>query len=313
MKYRKSLGQHILHDYVILKKIADALGNINDETIVEIGGGTGNLTGILSQSKKLRINNLITASQCVQQSISSGESKRLFAKRLIVYEIDKNLADNLRIKFPNAEIINKDFLEADLGQYKNNYLLIGNIPYFITGRIFRKILTLENYPKIAVLTIAKEQGGRFLGINPRKSVSKSALIREYGNFWSNWLKVWAKIEKICTIKAGSFSPPPQIDSIAIKISFYKKPLVAEPENFAKFLKILFNRPKQTIYNNLKSEPIAAYTVIGSDLRNFEKIKKLRPHQLTFDQILELYKYGCRVSVSRLINSNSSFNCFDRPF
>ena len=301
MFYKKSLGQHILHGEGILKKIAGALGDIGDEIVVEIGGGTGNLTGFL-------VNNIFlhtTFSQSSQSVRSSGEpllishpadssltlgdqSRRGYeacpqksciqknTKKLMVYELDNDLAELLKGKFPDAEIKNENFLQADLAQFKNNYLLIGNIPYFITGQILRKVFTLENYPKIAVFTISKEQGEKFLSV-------RSAQGKVSGSFWSNWIKVWGKVEKVCTIKASSFFPPPKIDSIAIKINFYKKPIISEPENFVKFLKIIFNRPKQTTVNNLKG----AYGNEG--VKKFiEELGTLRPHQLTFEQVLKLY-------------------------
>lgn len=243
MKLKKSLGQHVLINQRLLQKITLSLGEIKDRPVVEIGGGTGQLSQFL-----------------------------LPAKKLIVYEIAENLAALLREKFPKIEVINQDFLQAELEKFKHNYLLIGNIPYFLTGRILRKVLREQNYPKAAVLTLQKEYGEKMLG-------------RPKPNFWSNWLKVWGEISKVCSIKAKNFLPAPQVDSIAIKIEFFRRPLLDEPENFAKFLKTVFRQPKRTVRNNLKHR-FNSFSL--SDQTAIKAIENLRPHQLNFQQIFELY-------------------------
>lgn len=276
MRLQKALGQHLLTNPSILKRLVAALGDIKDETVVEIGGGTGNLTQFLEKA--------INLSEA-HSGGGSGDKERLIAKKLIIYELDKNLSHILQQKFPVAEIRNEDFLKADLRQYHHHYLLIGNIPYFLTGRILRKVLREENYPKAAVLTLSKEQGEKLL--SPRKSAFGPRKVR--GNFWSNWLQIWGETSKICTIKATNFFPAPKVDSIAIKIAFYKEPLVADPEDFVKFLKVLFRRPKQTIFNNLKNGFTQISTQINIDTEISRKTLNLRPHQLSFEEVLELYK------------------------
>jgi 16S rRNA (adenine1518-N6/adenine1519-N6)-dimethyltransferase len=137
--FNKNLGQNFLKNRLFLKEIANNLNIEEDDTLVEIGGGHGELTKFL-----------------------------LKAKKLIVYEIDKNLANFLKERFanfPNVEIINEDFLKADLKKFNHQYKLVGNIPYRITGLIFRKVLTLENFPRVFVLTLQKEVGEKILKQN----------------------------------------------------------------------------------------------------------------------------------------------------
>jgi 16S rRNA (adenine1518-N6/adenine1519-N6)-dimethyltransferase len=236
MRVKKFLGQHFLKNKKILKFLANSLGDIKNKIVVEIGGGHGELTQFLYKKCKL-----------------------------FVYEIDKELVEILKEKFPDAEIINEDFLKAGLEKFKHNYYLIGNIPYYLTGKILRKIFDIKNYPKVAVLTLQKEYGKKILGL-PHK------------NFLSIWVSIWCKPEKLFIIKRKCFYPEPKVDSIALKFIFYKKPKIDHPGNFEKFLKILFKNPKRTIYNNLKGK-----------IKDLEIDKNLRPHQLSFEDILKLYK------------------------
>jgi len=237
-KKTKKLGQVFLKNKKILRDLASSLGDINNEIVVEIGGEHGELSQFLTNAKKL-----------------------------IIYEIDKKLAEILKNKFPQAIIKNENFLNADLSIFENDFLLIGNIPYSITGKIIKKIFTLEEHPKLAVLTLQKEYGEKLLG-------------SDGNNFLYSWIKIWCEPQKLFIIKKKNFFPTPKVDSIAIKFTFLKKPLVEDFKNFEFFLKNLFKYPNRNILNNLK------------DLKFIEKINEKilykKPHQLSFEEILEIF-------------------------
>jgi 16S rRNA (adenine1518-N6/adenine1519-N6)-dimethyltransferase len=237
-KSKVNLGQNFLKNRLFLKEIANNLNIQENDMLVEIGGGHGELTQFL-----------------------------LKAKKLIVYEVDKNLANFLKERFsnfPNVEIINEDFLKADLKKFNHQYKLVGNIPYRITGLIFRKVLTLENFPQVFVLTLQKEVGEKILKQN---------------SFLSFWLKIWGKVEKIDFVKNKYFFPQPKVDSMILKINFYQKPLVDDPEKFAKFLKQLFRQPKKMLKNNINLP------------QEFNHLANFRPHQLSLEDILALYNFN----------------------
>ncbi|GIW68037.1 MAG: ribosomal RNA small subunit methyltransferase A [Candidatus Parcubacteria bacterium] len=233
---KKALGQNFLKNRLFLKEISNNLTIKAEDIIIEIGGGHGELTQFL-----------------------------LKAKKLIVYEIDKNLAEILKNKFKNfqnVEIVNENFLKADLKKFNHQYKLVGNIPYRITGLILRKILTLDNFPQVFVFTLQKEVGEKILANN---------------NFLSHWIKIWGKVEKIDFIKNKYFWPQPKVDSVTLKIKFYSQPLVKEPEAFAQFLRSFFKHPRRMLKNNL-------------DLpQNFNHLANLRPHQVSFEKIIEIYQ------------------------
>lgn len=241
MFQKKSLGQHFLTQQHTLQKIAAALGDISQNTVAEIGPGAGSLTQYL-----------------------------IGAQKLIAYEVDDRLIGELKEKYPTAHIEHQDFLDADLKQFNHNYLLIGNIPYFLTGLIMRKVFEIENYPKSAVFLVQKEYAEKMMGY-------------PHQNFFSNWMQVWGKVSKLFVVKAGEFSPPPKVDSAVVRIDFYEKPIFDDPEKFAKFLKILFIRPRRTILNNLKG------SCAGFDENLIKGLEKKRPHELSFTDITNIYR------------------------
>lgn len=232
MHKKPRFSQHFLISQKFLHKISNALEISPQDIIVEIGGGHGELTKFLLQAKKI-----------------------------IVYEIDPKLAKYLKEIIPKIEVRQINFLQANLAKFNHNYKLAGNIPYAITGKIFRKILQQENYPKILVFTLQKEVAEKMLGI-PKE------------NFWSNWLKIWGKVEKIVKIPAKYFKPKPKVDSLVIKISFFEKPLVKNPEKFAKFLKQIFAYPNKKLKNQLIKVPA--------------KYQMKRPFELSFQEILDIF-------------------------
>ena len=107
----KKFGQHFLSDPSILAAIVDALAPTRGDTVVEIGPGRGSLTSILASR----------------------------TDRLIAIEIDRALAAQLRNTYagkPNVVIVEGDVLDIDIpGLAGSDYLLIGNVPYYITTPI----------------------------------------------------------------------------------------------------------------------------------------------------------------------------------
>ena len=124
----------------------------------------------------------------------------------------------------------------------------------------------------------------------QKEYAEKMIGYPHQNFFSNWVHVWGKVSKICLVKAGEFSPPPKVDSAVVRIDFYEKPIFDDPEKFAKFLKILFIRPRRTILNNLKSSYVTfdENLIIHSELAEWKGIEKKRPHELSFQEIVDTY-------------------------
>lgn len=181
MQPKKSLGQNFLRDPKILKKIADFARIDKGDTVVEVGPGEGTLTSLLLNQ----------------------------AGKVIAIEKDEELAVLLKEKFREEildgklEIIVEDILNYELRIM--NYVLVGNIPYNITGALFRRFLERTNPPKSITFVIQREVAERILARDGKESIL-SISIKAYG-----------KPEYGGLIKAGSFYPAPKVDSAIISI------------------------------------------------------------------------------------------------
>ena len=154
LQNNKSLGQHWLKDRLMLDEIADEALLFDDTGTVlktqpeclEIGPGLGTLTSSLL--------------------------KRF--PKVTAVEFDPKLAHNLPNSFPgkNLEVINEDFLKFDFKKLPKNYVVAGNIPYYITKPIILKLLEAEPKPKKIVLLIQKEVAKQGFS-NPRKKLIKN--------------------------------------------------------------------------------------------------------------------------------------------
>ena len=135
---KKGLGQNLLTDEACLNRIVEAAGISKDDTVIEIGTGTGILT--MELAKK--------------------------AKKVITFEIDKRIVEIAREYLKdcaNVEIINEDFLKADPASYTLYpcpLKFVANVPYYITTPIIEKMLELSF--SSAILTVQREFAQRMV-------------------------------------------------------------------------------------------------------------------------------------------------------
>lgn len=190
MKNKKSLGQHWLKNRAILDEIADLSAVPGVETCLEIGPGLGTLTSSLL---------------------------RRFS-RVVAIEFDTNLATNLPKSFPgkNLQVINDDILSIDLEKAIQNspYVVAGNIPYYITSPIIRKLLEAPVKPAKIVLLIQKEVAER--------------IAAEPGDYSLLALAVQnlAEVELGPLVPAAEFTPPPKVDSQVIVLTPLSEPQIS---------------------------------------------------------------------------------------
>jgi 16S rRNA (adenine1518-N6/adenine1519-N6)-dimethyltransferase len=191
---RKSLGQHFLSDRRILARIADSLQLKGDETVLEIGPGRGALTDLLAER----------------------------AGRLIAIEYDRALAAMLRERYArrsNVLVAEADVLEVSLGDLAAGpYVLVGNVPYYITTPILFHALAPPRAQR-AVYLVQREVAQR---------LSARPGTKEYGALTVNVAAV-ARAETLFGVPAGAFSPPPKVESAVVRITPLAEPLVSPEE------------------------------------------------------------------------------------
>jgi 16S rRNA (adenine1518-N6/adenine1519-N6)-dimethyltransferase len=196
---RKSLGQHFLSDPAILRRIADALQATGTETIVEIGPGRGALTAQLLPR----------------------------ARQLVAIEYDRALAARLREQFAGDQrlrVVEADVLEAPLADVArtDDFLLAGNVPYYITTPILFHALHRPRARR-AVFLVQKEVADRLVA---------SPGSRAYGALSAN-VQAVANVSRLFRVSAGAFHPPPRVDSAVVRVEPRPDPVIT-PEEEARF-------------------------------------------------------------------------------
>ena len=119
---KKKFGQNFLTDRSIVEKIILSAGDIENKSIIEIGGGSGNLTKYLLKAKP---------------------------KKLLVIEIDKDYNNILNKVLENSSVetklISDDVLNTDIYSYFSEPpVIFGNLPYNISTKILARLLTEKN-------------------------------------------------------------------------------------------------------------------------------------------------------------------------
>ena len=190
IKPKKSLGQNFLIDKNIIRYIADIAEINENDTLLEIGPGTGNLT------KQLLL-------------------KR--PKKIIVVEKDKNLSKELKNNFENQiQILNEDILKIDEEILsKEKMIFFGNLPYNISSQILIKWIKLKNLNSICkkfILMFQKEVADRIISKFNSQNYSRISIL-------SSWR---LEIKKVKEISPNSFYPKPKVKSCLLLLEPKKK-------------------------------------------------------------------------------------------
>lgn len=224
--FKKSLGQNFLIDVNIIQKIIDA-SDIGENTgIIEIGPGMGSLTEQLAKK----------------------------AKKVVAFEIDQRLIPVLKDTmgpYENVEIINEDILKADIAHYVtehladcDNIMVVANLPYYITTPILlnlmQQTLPIDGY----VVMMQKEVGERLNAQVGTKAYGSLSIVTQY----------YTETSKVLTVPKTVFLPPPNVDSIVVKLMKRQTPEVDidDEDRFFKMTKAAFSQRRKTISNNYQS-------------------------------------------------------------
>ena len=254
IKAKKSLGQNFLEDENIIRKIISTT-EIKNETILEVGPGTGNLTKYILKNNP---------------------------KEFFVIEKDNNLTSILEQKFKNQlKMINDDILQIDEKKItKDKLIVFGNLPYNISTEILCKwILDLNDdqfWFKSLILMFQKEVADRIISKINSSNYGRLSIL-------ANWK---LKIEKVFDIKPSCFYPKPKVDSSLLifrpKKNFFR---IKNPKNLEKITRIFFNQRRKMIkkpYNFIFNGNLDIQERLNLDL-------SLRPQNLDFETYYNLAK------------------------
>jgi 16S rRNA (adenine1518-N6/adenine1519-N6)-dimethyltransferase len=268
-QHKPKLGQHFLVSEEYARRIAEAVGDTSQSTVLEIGPGRGIITSLLAKQ----------------------------ARRLIAVELDRVMAAQLRLKFGmarNVEIIEADILAVDLDSLfgpkpglgrpgmelkLEAVKVVGNLPYYITSDILLRLFEFSKYFESIVIMVQREVADR-IAAKPGGS--------EYGML-SATAQLYARVEKLFTLPPGAFEPPPKVHSAVLRLMIapQQEKLGVAGDGFIDFLRLSFGQKRKTLWNNLKGKYPEA------DLRRALAIARVkataRAETLTLKESAELFR------------------------
>ncbi|ARD76101.1 16S rRNA (adenine(1518)-N(6)/adenine(1519)-N(6))-dimethyltransferase RsmA [Staphylococcus xylosus] len=224
--FKKSLGQNFLIDVNIIHNIIEASDIDADTGVIEIGPGMGSLTEQLAKN----------------------------AKEVVAFEIDQRLIPVLKDTmgpYDNVTVINEDILKADIAHYVAEHfskckkiMVVANLPYYITTPILLNLmqqsLPIDGY----VVMMQKEVGERLNAEVGTKAYGSLSIVAQY----------YTETSKVLTVPKAVFLPPPNVDSIVVKLMKRDTPIVTvdDEDKFFKMTKAAFSQRRKTINNNYQS-------------------------------------------------------------
>jgi 16S rRNA (adenine1518-N6/adenine1519-N6)-dimethyltransferase len=232
---KPKLGQNFLVDENACVRIADALGDARERTVVEIGPGHGAITQLL-------------AARC---------------KRLHCIEFDPALARELEFRFRNdahvavhhADVLTSDFAAMLGGAASLD--VVGNLPYYITSEILLRLFAAARAGVVAraVLMMQREVAER---------IAAAPGASEYGAL-SAATQMHARVTNLFTLPPSAFEPPPEVYSTVLRLEFAPRfaELGVDFEGFNRLLRASFAQKRKTLANNLRAAGYSAEQVAAA--------------------------------------------------
>lgn len=213
----KGLGQNFLQDPAILEKITSLADIQPGDSVLEIGPGLGSLTRHLAAA----------------------------ARTVTAVELDDSLLPVLQSvlqPWPNVRLVHGDILNFPPASLVDteDYLVVANVPYYITSAIFRHLLETNPRPRRIVLTIQKEVARRICAAPGEMSLLALSV------------QVYGTPRIAATLPAGAFYPPPKVDSALIRVDVSPRPAipVESLNTFFALAKAGFSQKRKTLRNSL---------------------------------------------------------------
>ncbi len=222
LKFHKEFGQNFLTNRMVVEDIADACCEGRSKTILEIGPGIGVLTAELAR----RYDNVIAL------------------------EIDRGLIPVLAYtldEFSNVTVINEDVMKADIATilapyFEGGISVCANLPYYITTPILMKLLESGLPFDYITIMIQSEVAARLCAAPGSKDCGAITTVLSY----------YGEAERLFTVSAGNFMPPPKVNSAVVRIKLYKdRPYKPKSEDiFFRTVKAAFEQRRKTLPNAL---------------------------------------------------------------
>jgi 16S rRNA (adenine1518-N6/adenine1519-N6)-dimethyltransferase len=251
---KKGLGQNFLVDPETLRKIIQVADIPPGALVLEVGPGLGSLTRGLAQ----------------------------VARKVVAVELDSGLLPLLERElagYQNVEVVQGDILEIDPPQLMGaaGYLVVANIPYYITSALIRHLLSPEIKPVRIVLTVQKEVADRICATPGDLSLLALSV------------QVYGEAKKVLRISAGAFYPVPKVDSCVVRVDLYPQPVIAieQLDVFFKLARAGFTQKRKTLRNSLSAGLHQSLDCVSKLLLSVEIDPRRRAETLNLSEWKEL--------------------------
>ncbi len=252
---KKKFGQNFLTDQSIVERIVFHAGNLENKSILEIGGGSGNLTKHLLKAKP---------------------------KKLFVIEVDKDyseiLSKVLESNTTETRLISKDILKTEVFScFSEPPVIFGNLPYNISTKILAKLLTEANgentWDKLLLM----------FQLEVAKRIVAKPNTKEYGRL-SLFSQFYSSPSLEFQISKNAFFPVPKVESALVKFQNNNKNRInCNTVLFQDIIRKSFQSRRKMLKNTLKN----SYGVISDEMKICEISENSRPENITLKQFCEL--------------------------
>ncbi len=255
IELKHGLGQNFLIDPSVRDALAEAADITPDDEVLEVGAGVGTLTVALAPK----------------------------SRRLVAVELDGRLIAALRESLAghgNVEIMRTDILRFNIRSAfpDGNEIVVGNIPYNLTGALIRKLLDESPRPRRLSLVVQKEVAERWTAPSGA-SLSTVAV------------QVFAVARMQFTIPAAAFRPPPRVDSALVRLDVRERPAVEvdDLQSFFRFVEAVFQGRRKQLGGTLGRISGTGSTEARTRIRALGIDPERRPQTLTLAEWESVYK------------------------
>jgi len=256
--FSKGLGQNFLLDSSVLDKIVEA-ADIEDG-VLEVGPGFGVLTKHLAQT----------------------------GKKVVSVEIDRRLfpvLDYTLEEYDNVTVLEKDILKTDIKKLLEEEFQGGrvsvaaNLPYYITTPIITGLIESKLPLKNIVVMVQKEVAQRICAKPGKKDYGAITVLCQY----------YTEPEMVCTVPAGSFYPPPKVDSAVLAMRMRPEPAVKVKDEkvFFRVVKSAFAQRRKTLLNCLQSGFSADKETLSKVLEGIDISPQIRGEKLGLEEFAKI--------------------------
>ena len=260
----KSMGQHFLFDLGILSRIAETAELNPQDTVLEIGIGTGSLTSVL-------------APRC---------------RKVIALELDRRLCQiskEVLSPYTNVEVVEGDIMKIDLKRLvpDKRYKVVGNLPYYITTPMIMKLMEERARLESITVTTQKEVAER---------ISAAPGGKDYGSI-SVAVQFHCHSEQYFVISSSFFYPRPQVASAVLRLKVREHPAVevADEKVFFRVVRACFAQRRKTLLNALSAGLALDRERIRSLLQRSEVDPRRRGETLSLEEFAKITALLAEVS------------------